>query len=79
MNSQFGQRLPPTPAEIMERLENSMAEIDQMMAELRGSMKHTPMADRNSPHNPFQAHSTPMDGYAYAPPPQDQALQHTKM
>ena len=70
MNSQFGQRLPPTPAEIMERLENSMAEIDQMMAELRGSMKHTPMADRNSPHNPFQAHSTPMDGYAYAPQPQ---------
>ena len=42
MDTQHGPRYPPSPVEIMERLENSMAEIDQMMAELRGSITPAP-------------------------------------
>ena len=70
MNPQYGRGYPPTPAEIMERLENSMAEIDQMMAELRGSIMTTPVAGLNQPRNPTQTmppQSTPMDGFAQPP------------
>ena len=55
MDAQYRHRCPPTPAEVMEKLESSMAEIDQMMAELRSSIRHTPAKGYTQSSNVRQA------------------------
>ena len=74
MDTEHGHRFPPSPTEIMERLESSMAEIDQMMAELRGSITPAP-GGFNQPHSPRQtapSQSTPLEGFAAGPQLQSQ-------
>ena len=63
MDAQYRRRCPPTPAEVMERLESSMAEIDQMMAELRSSIRHTPAKGYTQASNVRQAPElSPVEG-----------------